>query len=148
MSDNIHDVVNRLHPSLLRFIKDLSEDDLIRLRDSCAETYDSIQVDVSSGKTRALRARANDDGKVLSKSREMRQAAGVKRLFSEFDKLAPLSDKEVGNIVQDELWATQSIFSRESALLEQIIERLLRSTNGALAPTSAEELSTLLSVLK
>lgn len=148
MSDNIHDVVDRLHPSLIRFIRDLSNEDLIRMRNDCAEVYDNIDTDVSAGKVRSLRSREVDDGHVFSKSREVRQAAGVRKLFSEFDKLAPLTDVEFAEVVQAELWAMQSLYSRESALLEQIIERLLRSKSGALPPTSTDELSALVSALR
>jgi hypothetical protein len=147
MTSDVTSTVEKMHPTLLRFIQDLNDEELLYFRAAVKEQYNNLHVDTSSGRLRAIRALPMPPVPVPSRNREERQIAGIRKLFSEYDKFAGLEDKVFATIVQEELWAWQSIYSRESAMIESIIDRLSRSEGGALHATSAAELSAMLDTL-
>lgn len=147
-NDDIDIRVAALHPSLLRFLQDLSNEELLYLRQQATEQYSSIHVDTTGGKLRAIRSLTVVDKPKYSNNREEREIAGIKKLFGEFNKFAGLSDKEMAQLADDELWAFQSIYSREAAMLESIIDRLMRSEHGGIKPVTADILQQMIDALK
>jgi hypothetical protein len=146
-TNDITAMTAELHPSLLRFVMDLNDEELAYFRQQARIQYESMHVDTSSGKIRAIRSLPTLEEPKPSRNREQREIAGVKKLFSEYNNLSALTDKQCAEVVKDELWAFQSIYSRESAMLENIIDRLMRSNGGLVKPTSPEDLTAMIEAL-
>lgn len=123
--------VTALTPEQINFIASLTEEELHYLKKIAKQTYNELNPDDSINKVRALSFVENKQTTNATTAEE-RNAAGLVKLFGEFDKFAGLSDSAFAEVVNDELWSHQSVFSRESAMLESIIDRLKRSANGAL----------------
>lgn len=147
MIDSIADVINLLHPSVLNFIRSLNDSDLLKFREAADLYYESLGDDSTSDPLRSLRLYTQPTPSVV-KSREERQVAGFKKLFAEYNNLANLTDKEFAEVAIDELWARQSIYSRESAMLEGITDRLARSDAGPLKPVNSDEFAEFVEAMK
>jgi hypothetical protein len=123
--------IDSLHPEQVNFLSSLTEEESLYLKKLAKQTYESLQPNGSVNKIRAL-AVVENAHIAYATTAEERNINGLRRLFGEYDKFAPLSDAAFGEVVSEELWAHQGLFSRESAMLESIVERLKRSNNGPL----------------
>lgn len=119
---DIQEFVKSLHPTQMRFIRDLNAEELTYLCDVANNTYEGLFDPVQSSKLRLL-----NEVKDPSTNREKRVETKMLQLFSFMNELAQKTDKEISKIVESRLWAYQDIYSAESALIQDIITRLERS---------------------
>ncbi len=134
--------IDTLRPEQVSFVASLTDDELQYLKKMAKQNYDNTQHDGNINKVRAL-VYVENRTTTRHDTAEARNVEGLRKLFADYDKFAGLTDAAFGEVVSEELWAHQGLFSRESALLESIVERLKRSDNGALKPVNFLEFEAL-----
>lgn len=131
---DIQEFVQSLHPTQMRFIRDLNTEELLYLCNAANNHYESLFDPVQTNKIRLI-----GEIKEHSNNRERRVEAKLFRLFELMNAFAVKSDKEISTIVEEKLWAHQDIYSIESALLQDIIARLSRSDGQSLPELEPDE---------
>lgn len=131
---DIQAFVDSLQTSQMRFVADLNAEELEYLCNAANNRYENSFVNVYTDKLRIL----NEPSKESTKH-EDRLVSKLSQFFARFNIFAKMSDKDIGTFTQDNLWINQDLFSNESALLENIIERLLRSEQPALPLIKVED---------
>lgn len=123
----IQDFVTALTPAQMRFMRDMSAEELEYLSGQANNQYEALTNSSYTNKLRLL----NEDMQESAK-REDRTLASMETYFSCLTEFSEYTDKAIGELAQKRLWISQSVFSREAALLEDILDRLLRSEGPAL----------------
>lgn len=125
----IQDFVTALAPAQMRFIRDMNSEELEYLNGTANNQYEALANSAYTNKLRIL----NEDMKESS-IKEDRTVTDLEKFFNFLNEFAKATDKAIGEFARERLWISQSVFSREAALLESILDRLLRS-NGSELPT-------------
>jgi hypothetical protein len=133
MMSDFQTFVDSLRPDQINFIASLTEEELKYMKKIAKQTYEGMEPNKNINKIMALTYHENMSITKLGTAEE-RNVEGLRHMFSEYDKFAGLTDAAFGEVVSEELWAHQGLFTRESAMLESIVDRLKRSTNGNLKP--------------
>ena len=120
----IKSFISELHPSQMRFLMDMTTEELEYLKTQSFNQYESLFEESGTNKVRAINQMPELPQNFI---REDRVKNGLKKFFERCNKLSILTDKEFANVLSMELWATQSIYSVESAILENAVARLDRS---------------------
>lgn len=131
---DINEFISTLSTAQMRVIADLNAEELEYLCNSANNRYEESFKDVQSDKLRLLSTPL-----IESTKREDRTISKLTKFFDCFNIFAKMTDKEIGLFAQDNLWVSQSPFSNETALLENMIDRLLRSENVALPKVITED---------
>lgn len=123
----IQDFVTALAPAQMRFIRDMSSEELEYFAGQANNQYEALANSAYTNKLRIL----NEDLKESS-IREDRTLTDLEKFFNFLNEFSAATDKSIGEFARERLWLSQSVFSKEAALLESILDRLLRSDGLAL----------------
>jgi hypothetical protein len=129
----IQDFVTALAPAQMRFIRDMNSEELEYFSGTANNQYEALANSAYTNKLRIL----NEDLKESSK-KEDRTLTDLEKFFNFLNAFAEQTDKAIGEFARERLWISQSPFSKEAALLESIMDRLLRSSGPALPISELE----------
>lgn len=130
----IQDFARALQANQMRFLRDLNVEELVYLADTANNYYEETFEPVQTNKLRLI-----SDIQNPSNLREKRIEGSLFKLFEFMNELAAMSDRDIARLAEENLWAVQDIYSRESALVQDIIARLARSEGKELPKIEKDE---------